>query len=142
MLRPAHCYVNVKGLLDISISALRFCFFLLNETSSRGCGNCGKVGNSEWNGVEWRVFHFSTVSTAFAALAAARSDLCVSSTEKERLTAIRGTTQLVVTLSWMRPSLGRFRKPRVLCLQKRISKPVRLIALCAVEAFPGARGLL
>jgi len=42
---------------------------------------------------------------------------------KERLTAMRGTTQMIVTLSWMRPSLGRSRKPRVLCLQKRIFQP-------------------
>ncbi len=79
----------------------------------------GTVGNSERNGVDWRVFHgfHSLHSLHYLSL----SPSGVTSTllqPKERLTAIRGTTQMVVTLSWMRPSLGRSRKPRVLCLQE------------------------
>jgi hypothetical protein len=54
---------NQSGINDTTHG---FSVLVLNEiASSRSCGNCGNVGNSEWNGVEWRVFHISTVSTAF-----------------------------------------------------------------------------
>ena len=92
------------------------------ETSSRGCGNCGNGGKlgKERSGLESfpRFPQFpqpAPISITFGLTSALLQP-------KERLTAIRGTTQMVVTLSWMRPSLGRSRKPRVLCLQKRISQ--------------------
>ena len=62
--RAAHCYVNVKvrGKIDLLLVWKKIRLVV------GAVGTRGKVGNSEWNGVEWRVFHFSTVSTALAPL--------------------------------------------------------------------------
>jgi hypothetical protein len=42
----------------------------------------------------------------------------------------------IVTLGWMRPSQGRYQKPRVLCLQKRILQKSYFCSFCAASRRP------
>ena len=112
-----HCYVNVKGLVLHFGKSLRlaFCFCKYIEPAVEAVG--GSFPQPGLPLAQW---------------------LCASPLlqPEERLTAIRGTTQVIVTLSWMRPSLGRSRMPRVLCLQKRISQPGYGCSFCAASRRP------